>query len=113
MIPPIAHEVGILEVRSGRVKHVSLPEKLVYGVPVWSPVGDALAFGAGSVEGSRTGGFRVSCDVHVAEERSGLAFSLASPGGEGLGGCGPEAGRFLWCSGDAGRGGRAGSLAWR
>ncbi|MEW6545557.1 MAG: hypothetical protein AB1446_01385 [Bacillota bacterium] len=111
LIPPIAYRVGILEVKSGRVEYVSLPGKLVYGLPVWSPAGDALAFGAGTVEGNRTGGFRVSCDVHVAEERNGkwtvaqvtgrtegggdkiplswaprggaLAFSVPSPGGEG------------------------------
>jgi len=111
LIPPIAHRVGILEVKSGRVEHVSVPGKLVYGLPVWSPAGDAFAFGAGTVEGSRTAGFRVACDVHVAEERNGkwtvaqvtghtegggdklplswapgggaLAFSLAPPGGEG------------------------------
>jgi len=112
LIPPIAHRVGILEVGSGRVEYVSVPGKLVYGLPVWSPAGDALAFGAGTVEGDRTAGFRVSCDVHVAEERNGkwtvaqvtggteggadklplswapdggaLAFSVPSPGGGGL-----------------------------
>ncbi|MEW6547399.1 MAG: hypothetical protein AB1446_10895 [Bacillota bacterium] len=71
LIPPIAHRVGILEVGTGRVEYVSVPGKLVYGLPVWSPVGGALAFAAGTVEGSRTSGFRVSCDVHIAQEQAG------------------------------------------
>ncbi|MDI6894526.1 MAG: hypothetical protein QME70_07955 [Bacillota bacterium] len=69
LIPPIAHRVGILEVKSGRVEYVSVPGKLVYGFPLWSRGGDALAFGAGTVEGNRKGGFSVSCEVYVAEER--------------------------------------------
>lgn len=71
LIPPIAHRLGILELKSGRVEYVSVPGKLVCGRPVWSPAGDALAFGAGTVGSSRTGGLRMSCEVHVAEERNG------------------------------------------
>jgi hypothetical protein len=71
LIPPIAHRLGILEVRSGRVEYISVRGKLVHGLPVWSPAGDAFAFAAGAVEGSRTGRFRISCDVHVAEEHAG------------------------------------------
>lgn len=110
LIPPIAHRAGILTVGTGRVEYVSVPGKLVCGLPVWSPAGDAFAFAAGSVEGSRTSGFRISCDVHVAEEHAGqwsvtqvtgpaqgkgaklplswapgggaLAFSVPSPGGQ-------------------------------
>ncbi|MDI6822798.1 MAG: hypothetical protein AB1816_09905 [Bacillota bacterium] len=66
LIPPIAQRLGILNVRTGELAYLAVPQKLVYGLPVWSPAGDQVAFAAGTVQGSRQKGFQATTALYVA-----------------------------------------------
>ncbi|MEW6398009.1 MAG: hypothetical protein AB1503_02420 [Bacillota bacterium] len=75
LTPPIAHRLGILNVRTGEVAYLAVPQKLVYGLPVWSPAGDQVAFAAGTVQGSKQKGFQASTALYVAS-RSGKEWQV-------------------------------------
>ncbi|HHY94343.1 MAG TPA: hypothetical protein GX513_04935 [Firmicutes bacterium] len=65
LMPPVAQRLGILELKAGEVEYVSVPKKLIYGRPVWSPSGDAIAFAAGTVQSSKDRGFQANTSVYV------------------------------------------------
>ncbi len=64
--PPVAHKLGILDVRRGEVTYVAVPDKLIYGMAAWCPTGDRLAFAAGTIQEPRVPGFEASTAIYVA-----------------------------------------------
>lgn len=63
--PPVAHKLGILDVRTGEVAYVAVPEKLIYGMAAWCPTGDRLAFAAGTIQEPKIPGFEASTAIYV------------------------------------------------
>ncbi|MEW5934306.1 MAG: hypothetical protein AB1816_12070 [Bacillota bacterium] len=76
LTPPIAHQLGILNVKTGEATALAIPGQLIYGRPVWSPGGDRVAFAAGTVTGSRQGGFAATTALYLAS-RSGPGWQVA------------------------------------
>lgn len=66
LTPPIAHRLGILNVKTGEATCLPVPGKVIYGRPLWSPGGDRVAFAAGTVQGSRQDGFSATTALYVA-----------------------------------------------